>query len=113
MDINTFPVGELQMVFRALRTALKPDPLPIAAGEVRVEGAHRRKRRVQRNYLPLMPLALDQARQQCGLLPKLQAYLPGLAVEEDIAGRNGVAFRSFRRVFSSGDPQDPRGTCCG
>ena len=39
--------------------------------------------------------------------------LPGLAVEEDIAGRNGVAFRSFRRVFSSGDPQDPRGTCCG
>ena len=73
MDIDVFAPEELECVFRVLRTALsaagplqpnqrkllqtyakitghplpEADPLPIRAGEVRVEGPHRRKRLVQ------------------------------------------------------------------
>ncbi len=74
MEIDLFPAGELETVFRVLRTALKPagplepskkkfletysriagrswqpatGPFPIRPEEVKVEGAHRRKRLLQ------------------------------------------------------------------
>jgi len=74
LEIHAFPAGELETVFRVLRTALNPvgpldaserqfletysritgwrwppgsELLPIRANDVRIEGAHRRKRLVQ------------------------------------------------------------------
>jgi hypothetical protein len=82
MEIDVFTADEMECVFRVLRTALNPagplqpseakfletysriarhhcdpEPLPIRAGDVRIEGAHRRKRLVQlgdppRRYVP-------------------------------------------------------------
>jgi len=73
MDIDVFASKELPVVFRVLRTALRPeglleprerlfldtyaringlalagaDPLPVSAGDVQIEGAHQRKRLIQ------------------------------------------------------------------
>ena len=80
MDINVFPPSELPTVMRVLRTALnadealqprerlfldtyarivahepvRPDPLPIAARDVVIAGAHQRKRLVQLSALAVL-----------------------------------------------------------
>src|SRR5580765_7781810 len=109
MDIDVFFRNDLPTVFRVLRTALRPsgllesrerlfldtyarinelalagaDPLPVSAEDVRIEGAHQRKRLVQLSAVaalfnsPMIPGSAGFVR---GLSRHLGAYDPVLDI---------------------------------
>ena len=130
MDIDVFSPDELETVFRVLRTALAPagplhepgrkfletyaritryplgdDPFPIRPGDVRVDGAHRRKRLVQlASIAALLNRPLDPASVRFVRELSTIAYDPVIPVLEAMAaGRKLEArlrtARRFARVL--------------
>jgi len=133
MDIDVFSPDELSHVFRALRTALNPsavplepaerrfletysvitghplqaDPALISPEEVRVEGAHRRKRLIQLAAMAALlsnPLRPGSVRFVKALGGVLGAYDPVIPVLEAVlAGRSlrarFLSMRRWARVF--------------
>ncbi len=130
MDIDVFPTTELPTVFRTLRTALRTDgaldarerqflatyaritgvpplaqdPAPIAASEVRIAGAHPRKRLLQLAALAVLlsrPVRLDSLDFLKALAVQLGTHDPVLGVIDALARGRLLAVRlmAMRRVM--------------
>jgi hypothetical protein len=130
MDIDVFPAGDLPIVFRVLRTALNPygtlqprerlfldtyaritgfelpltDPEPIDASDVRIGGAHPRKRLIQLAAIALLlgrPVKLVAFDFLQALSRHLNTHDPVIDVIDALLKRRYVRVRmlAMRRAF--------------
>jgi hypothetical protein len=132
MDIDVFPAKELPTVFRVLRTALRPeglleprerlfldtygringlalagaDPLPVAAEDVQLEGAHQRKRLIQLSAVAVLlnsPVDSGSVRFVRDLSRHLGAYDPVLDILSALEKKQflKVKLLARRRAFKA------------